>query len=328
MSWFYTSAERSGKFILFRGYEHGRPVKRKIEYRPTLYLPSPEPTEFRTLQGKFVAPFQPGTMGECYKFCEEYKDVEGMSVYGNQNYVHQFLSDNFLDEINWDRSLVDVTSIDIEVQSDQGFPQPAEAKFPINAITLRSSRDGVYYCWGLGDYDPAKSVVKDAKIVYKKCEDESDLLSLFMLHWSKRYPDVLTGWNSRLFDTVYLINRIKRLHGEGLANAFSPWGTLRLSEIEIGGKTHPIYDIVGIQQLDYLDLFKKFGYTYGTQENYKLNTIASTVLGEKKIDYSDYGHIRDLMTGEFEVSQDEDVDPGGVRHLGKLRSLIKQRLLK
>lgn len=307
MSWFYTSVERNGKFILFRGYENGRAVKRRIEYRPTLYLPSPEPTEFRTLQGKFVAPFQPGTMGECYKFCEEYKDVEGMSVYGNQNYVHQFLSDNFLDEIPWDRSLVDVTSIDIEVQSDEGFPQPAEARFPINAITVRNSKDGVYYCWGLGDYDPAKSVVKGVKIVYKKCEDESDLLTLFMLHWTKRYPDILTGWNSRLFDTVYLINRIKRLLGEDMAKQFSPWQILRMSEIEIGGKTHPLYDVAGIQQLDYLDLFKKFGYTYGTQENYKLNTIASTVLGEKKIDYSEHASLFQLYKEDHQKFIDYNI---------------------
>ena len=40
------------------------------------------------------------------------------------------------------------------------------------------------------------------------------------------------------------------------------------------------YEIQGIAQMDYLELFKKFGYSYGPQETYKLDHIAHVVLGE------------------------------------------------
>jgi DNA polymerase elongation subunit (family B) len=43
-----------------------------------------------------------------------------------------------------------------------------------------------------------------------------------------------------------------------------------------------------------MDAFKKFGYKYGTQESYKLDHIAYTVLGEKKLDYSEYGNLNAL----------------------------------
>lgn len=304
---FYTSIDRHGNNILYRGYEDNRPVKRKIQYNPTLYVPSRTETEHRTLQGRFVGPIQPGTMRDCYEFCQKHGDVEGFAIYGTQNYVHQFASDNFLDKCEWDRAAVDVTSIDIEVQSDSGFPYPNVAKFPVTAITVRSSRDGVYYCWGLGDYDSTKTIVDGADIKYVKCKDENDLLERFLLHWTRRYPDIVTGWNSRLFDTVYLVNRIKNLFGDDLANKLSPWGILKHSEIEIGGKNHSVYDIVGLQQLDYLDLFKKFGYTYGTQENYKLNTIAATVLGEKKIDYSEHSSLFNLYKEDHQKFIDYNI---------------------
>jgi len=43
-----------------------------------------------------------------------------------------------------------------------------------------------------------------------------------------------------------------------------------------------------------MDAFKKFGYKYGTQESYKLDHIAHTVLGTKKLDYSQYGSLTEL----------------------------------
>lgn len=294
MTLFYTSVDRHGNNILFRGYKNGKPIKKKVEYYPTFYVPSKEDTGLKTLEGHNVMPHSPGTMRECYQWAQENKDVAGRRVYGTQNYVHQFISDMFLEGCQWDRSLINVTSIDIEVQSDQGFPEPAEARFPITAIALHSSTDNVYYCWGLGPYNVKKTINTDLRIDYVQCQDEQELLKRFCAHWDRVQPDVLTGWNSRLFDTVYLINRLINTISESYAKLLSPWAILKPSTIEISGREVPVYDIVGIQQLDYLDLFKKFGYKYGTQESYKLDAIANVVLGKKKIDYSEYASLFDL----------------------------------
>jgi len=43
-----------------------------------------------------------------------------------------------------------------------------------------------------------------------------------------------------------------------------------------------------------MDAFKKFGYKYGPQESYKLDHIAYVVLGENKLDYSEYGNLTAL----------------------------------
>lgn len=293
---FYTNVDRIGKYIMYRGYgSNGKPIQRQVMYTPTLYVKSQQPTRFTTLSGQHVAPIQPGNMWDCKQFVEKYDGVDGFEIYGNQNYVHQFISDVFSeDEIKWDSSLINVTSIDIEVHSTEGFPHAEHADYPITVITIKNNNSDVFESWGLGPWDSAKSVVPQIHVNYRQYDDEISLLYDFLYYWKNNYPDVITGWNSRMFDMVYVINRIAKLLGDQQADMISPWGNIRSREIFINGKPNPVYEISGIQQLDYLDLFKKFGYTYGAQENYKLDTIANVVLGERKLNYEEYGSLRDL----------------------------------
>ena len=87
MSEFYTSAIPYGKNILYRGRtSDGNPVTRKIEYNPTLFVPTKENTKYKTLDGRPVEPINPGNMKECREFIERYNDVRGFEVFGNINY--------------------------------------------------------------------------------------------------------------------------------------------------------------------------------------------------------------------------------------------------
>jgi len=36
----------------------------------------------------------------------------------------------------------------------------------------------------------------------------------FMKFWTKNYPDVITGWNTKFFDIPYLFNRIRNIVDE------------------------------------------------------------------------------------------------------------------
>ena len=53
---------------------------------------------------------------------------------------------------------------------------------------------------------------------------------------------------------------------------FSPWGLVSEGEVHIMGRNHTTFDVGGVTQLDYLDLYKKF--TYKAQESYRLDYIA------------------------------------------------------
>ena len=294
---FYTCVNRMGNNILYRGYDAaGEPILRKVPFAPTLYLATTEETGYQSIDGTPVIPRNFDSMREAKEFIATYTDVDNFKVYGNTNYIAQFIYEKFPGEIAFDRDKICIASLDIEVASDDGFPFPEDAKHPVISIALKNNHEDTYYVWGLGDYDVSAALVKDHRIVYKKCDDEIKLLLSFLDHWSDYHhtPDVVTGWNTRLFDIPYLANRIGLVLGNDSVKKLSPWGIVNYRQIAVKGKQLDAYELYGIQQLDYLDLFQKFGYSYGAQESYKLDHIAYVVLGEKKLSYDEVSSLHEL----------------------------------
>jgi len=299
---FYTCVNRYGKNILYRGYDldTGKRVREKIPYSPTLYLPSQKESGYKSLDGVNVTPRKFDSMREAKGFIEQHEQIENFKIYGNQNFVAQFIYDRFPGDIEFDSSLVNVASIDIEVAvNDEGFPHPEEAKQPVTAITLKSSRDSTYYVFGTKEFDESAS---EYDVKYIHCADEADLLIQFLEYWDSDTlsPDVVTGWNTQLFDIPYLVNRINKVIGSEMMKKMSPWRIINQRTVMMMKKPREAYVLYGIQQLDYMDLFKKFGYTYGEQENYRLDTIANTVLGERKLSYQEYSSLDDLYEHDYQ----------------------------
>ena len=305
---FYTNVTRLFNEIAVRGVKNGKPFSRKVKYEPTLYVKADKPSGLVTLDGDHVAPVQPGTMQDCKKFIDKYDGIENFKVYGQTNYVKQFTNAAFPGIIEFDRSKINVTSIDIEVQSDEGFPDPAYAAYPITAITIHNNIDDVYYVWGLGEWDPAKrdESLNDLTIEYVQCQDEADLLHRFVDQWCKAYPDVITGWNSELFDMQYIANRLPRVTNLE-ARDLSPFRMFDWNSRMIAGREVNFPYFLGISCLDYLELFRKFGYAYGNQESYRLDHIAHVVLGERKLDYSEYGDLNSLYKHDYQKFIDYNI---------------------
>lgn len=281
----------SGKFILLRSVENDRRVRRKIEYSPTFYLSSQEKSEFKTLAGEYVNPILPGTISDCREFLERYESVDNFPVYGNNRYEYAFIADDYPDDILWDISKITIAYLDIEVGSENGFPEPRDANEEITAITIKLK--GNYFVFGCGNYSKHRDDVH-----YAKCRDESDLIRRFIDFWTRFYPDVVSGWNIKTFDIPYLVNRITKLFGEDEAKKLSPWNKLSLREAVIMNREHQVYEMIGISTLDYIELYKKF--TYSQQESYRLDHIAHVELGEKKLDYSEYETLHQLYKQDYQ----------------------------
>jgi DNA polymerase elongation subunit (family B) len=92
----------------------------------------------------------------------------------------------------------------------------------------------------------------------------------------------------------YIARRMDRILGEKLMKRLSPWGLVTESEIFIAGRKQIVYDIGGVTQLDYLELYKKF--TYTNQESYRLDHIANVELGQKKLDHSEFDTFKDFYS--------------------------------
>ena len=292
MSKFYTNAAIIRNNILFRGIdENGMRVKERILYKPHLFIHTKQHSKFKTLDGRFAEKMQMGSIQDAKDFFNQYKDVPNFQVLGNENYLYQFLGDYYPDQIDWDISKIHICTLDIEVASEHGFPEPDQAGEEVLIITIRDSNG--YIVFGFGDFTNTHTDVK-----YIKCDDERDLLITFMDFWQKYYPDIITGWNTSFFDIPYLVNRIRIILGDNTAKKISPWGLVHERTIEQYGKKNSLYNVIGITNLDYLDLYRKF--TYTNQEKYTLAHIAFVEKIGEKIDYSEYDNLHTLYKRDFQ----------------------------
>jgi len=291
---FYTSVNRYGNEILYRGYNYGRPDNYRVKFSPTLYLPTKEPSKFKSIFGQNLTKKRFSDMRSAGDFARRYKEVEDFDIYGTTNFIHEFITQKFPNDIEFNKSDINIVNFDIEVASDNGFPLPEDAAYPIISIAVKSSKSDVYQTWGLGDYDPSKSEL-NLNINYVKCSTEMELIGRFLIWWQKNMPDVLTGWNTSFFDIPYLVNRIRSKISDKAVNELSPWKIVKQRTVKIMNKEVQTYELIGIQQTDYLDLFRKFGTgIFGQLESYRLDHVAYVVLEERKLSYDDHGNLYTL----------------------------------
>lgn len=292
---YYTNVSCVGNNILYRGVEDGVRVSKKIQYSPTLYIECSEPTQFKSLDGKYLLPKVFDSINDARDFIKQYEGVSGFTIYGNNRYEYAYIAEYFPDQaLNWNQDNIIVAYIDIEVGSENGFPTVDDAAEPITAITIKLSNDSTYYVFGCGGFSTV-----DPNVKYVRCKNEDNLLHSFLRLWKQDYPDAITGWNVKTFDIPYLYNRISRLMGEDVANTLSPWNRVYAKPEQFYGKDIAAYHIVGISTLDYLQLFRKYAPNYA-QESYKLDHIAYVELKEKKISYDEYDSLHQLYKKDYQ----------------------------
>jgi len=297
MSKFYTSVERSFNDILVRGYDNGKPFQRKVRFKPSLYVRSKANSTHKSLIGNIpLGATRFDSMSEARKFTQQYEGVHGFEICGTTNYVSQFIQEEYPGEVKFDINKINICSFDIEVDISSGYANINEADKMITSIAYKSSKSSTYHLLGMKAFDKDKTLtgVDPEDISFMQFDTEVALLQRFIQIWRNEYPEVVTGWNVEYFDVQYIVTRIIRLLGEEAAKKLSPWGTITPSSITKFGKEQNTYKISGMTVIDYMDAFKKFGYKYGPQESYKLDHIAHVILGEKKLDYSEYGSLTAL----------------------------------
>lgn len=308
---FYTHVFKAFDKIYVRGYEDGQRFQDIVDYDPYVFVSSSKTSEYRTLDGKSVSKLHLGSMREASNYIKQNKDVAGHELYGYgpESYHYQYINDAFPGEVNYDPTLISVVTLDIETDSEGGFPNIKTADKALTAITLRKDRKAITF--GLQPYTPELDYV-----TYVECKSERDMIERFLDVWrsSEWLPDVVTGWNIEFFDIPYLINRITRLFDDKMAKRMSPWNlweqrrdpnstsSARTTAKDPSTATNTVEYMnipAGINVLDYLQLYKKF--SFSNQESFKLDHIAFVELGERKLDYTELGFetLSDFYKGDF-----------------------------
>jgi DNA polymerase elongation subunit (family B) len=290
---YYTNIAIQGNNILYRGVKNGRRVKEKIQYSPVLYLPSEKQTEFKTLFGKNLEARRFNTIRDAKDFVKRYDGVEKFPIYGNDRFEYAFIADEHKSLIEWDINKISIAVIDIEVGSENGFPDPHKAQEPMISIAL-TYLNGQSIIFGYGDYTTKNSEI------YVKCEDEYTLCKKFLMYWQENCPDVISGWNIDGFDIPYIVNRFNKILGEDETKKLSPWNNIWERSYVFKGQQKISYTITGVSALDYIELYKWYAPGGKSQESYKLDHIAFVELGNKKLDYSEYDSLHQLYKHNYQ----------------------------
>tara|TARA_A100001234_G_C12632806_1_gene388961 strand:+ start:1 stop:2181 length:2181 start_codon:yes stop_codon:yes gene_type:complete len=206
-----------------------------------------------------------------------------------------------------------IFAMDIEVQSENGFPNVDEAAEEMLSITIKDMITKQYYCWATREFEAPEGV--ETHIFWT----ENEMLNHFIGWWAQNTPDILTGWNVNLYDVPYIARRISRVLGDKWMKSLSPWNRANEREVYIQGRRNIAYDISGINILDYLDLYKKF--TYTNQESYRLDHIAFVELGQRKVDHSEYENFKDFYTRDWQKFMEYNIQD--VELIDKLEDKMK-----
>ena len=290
MSSIYTNVTLLGDSILCRGYEGGEPVTYKDIIKPSLFVPSPQ-GDWRSLDGKPMAEVKHDGAKAAREFLRKYEGVDKFEVHGYERFVYQWISERFPSDISFSLKDMNIYTIDIEGECENGCPAVEAAAEKMLCITIKDYASGNFITWGTREYNGNGTN-------YRYFDTEQKMLDDFIHWWVQYTPDIITGWNCNLYDIPYLCRRLDRILGENFMMSLSPWNKVNMREIYIQGRRNLAYELVGISILDYLDLYRKF--TYTNQESYRLEHIANVELGQGKLDHTEYENFKDFYTKDWD----------------------------
>jgi DNA polymerase elongation subunit (family B) len=295
----YTFYKTWGSNILLKYRKNGKSYAKTIDFfKPSLYTKSSTGQgDAKSIYGYPLKQTQFDCIRDAREFVKTYKDVDNFVIEGNSNYANQFIIELNNGEMpQFDPNDIRVGILDIEVRSTDGFPEPAEAKWPINGVTFYDSFTKTYYCIGdkLYIHDKTDEHVGKLNVQFILCDNEVELLKAMLNHFREFQYDLTAGWNSESFDMPYIVNRCFKVIGKKFtSDSLSPFGKVELREIEGKyGKTMLKADITGLPHTDYMQLYMKHIHT--PRESYKLDFIASAELGMNKLSYEEEGSLANL----------------------------------
>lgn len=200
-------------------------------------------------------------------------------------------------EDSFNQQFLRVHYIDIEVAIENEFPEPEFAKYPINLITVYDTKDSKFHSWALST--EISNTITDLPVELRKFDREDDMLNDYLDWHVHNYPDVIAGYNSRTFDTIYIVNRFINVLGKQEARKLSPVRKIRTNIEDRSNPGKKYARINGIADIDLLFLYRdKFKVKQALDGGYNLNNVALVELDDAKIHYD--GSMLDFYKSNFQ----------------------------
>ena len=99
---FYTYIGLKRNKIYVREFSDNKEHSYSENFQPTMYIQAPpDKCKFRIVNGTQVADIKFDDTGTCRNFIKEHKGVENFPVYGNTNFVVQYISEKYPNKFQW-----------------------------------------------------------------------------------------------------------------------------------------------------------------------------------------------------------------------------------
>ena len=289
--------KRSKSIKLFTWDEFGNRIILDKPFSPYVYI--------EDARGKYKSIF--GTPLIKKEFCspferERFIQDSGITrLFEKIKPAQQFLMDEFQhvkDDPDFTKFPLKICFFDIETAptSRDEFPlvqettgtentQPTYSTLaPISLLTVHNNLTNKYTTFGINEF--TGNLPEDLDCEYVYCETEYELLNSFIEYLEEDHPDILSGWNTNFFDSVYLVERIRKILGEEHLKRLSPIGTFwtKVGETKDNPpRYYAKYVTDGMLIVDYIDVYKKF--KVKLQDSYRLDHIGEVEVGFKKLEY-------------------------------------------
>lgn len=229
------------------------------------------------------------------------------SKYPNKYSVYDFL-DSLPEEeqkILFDYNEPDIFFVDIENEILDSKPRPELAESKILSISIIYKNKAVVLGLDPLSAKEERSIQTDINNEYGSMfnrewefkyihfpKGEYDMLLTFFTNYVPKMP-VITGWNFKHYDWVFLVNRCRKL---GIKPELSSFTGQLIEDNKNDPKNYcelPSHRMV----IDYMEIFDKWDTSIKVKESNSLDFVASKVLKVKKVNYE--GNLKILYETDF-----------------------------
>ena len=123
MSRFYTNVQSIGSKILYRGVIDGQRITQRIDYSPSLYLPSRKEgvTQYTSLNGDYLVKKKFDSIRDARDYIKQFDGVAGApTIYGQTRFEYAFIAEQHKGMVDYDFDKISIAVVDIEVGSENG----------------------------------------------------------------------------------------------------------------------------------------------------------------------------------------------------------------
>lgn len=254
------------------------------------------PFRFVLDQDQFLQQHIFSSQKELTDFCKT-KETLNQQIFGKSDNVYSHIRNNYFREQEQFTSRIWYIDIEAVPPPGEGFPDPGEAKWPVNAIQIYDNYTSSKIILVIDQLNnPSAFAEKHPEVKLKVCGTEEKLFEVFFKLLEQMKPTILTAWNGNFFDFPYLTNRAMKLKGVN-HRRLSPVNSVSEKDSWDDAKI-PIWE--GLYLIDMMDAYKEF--TYTTQTSYSLDNIAKVELGEGsgKVDYGEFDNIAEFFLGDYD----------------------------